>query len=412
MMVTKGVAYMDASQNIELFQELIRCGGEISLWQYDGEGNLLSSNCPEEAIFDTAFSLSGCRAKMLAYAAAQDAPVLLGTEMGLVWGAAFEKQEGKLVRSCVVGPVFFSDTAVRQIKDGLASYQGSEVSIAWKSRFMQSIAQVPVSQHIVFSRYILMLHYCLTGKHLQASDLCVLNVRPSENHHAAATPYRDRYIIWNAERALLQMVRNGDLNYKTAFHNSSMVSNGVPLQGGAPLRQVKNSVIVFCSIVCRAAMEGGLSPEEAYSLGDAYIQDAENAVAMDELTALSVMMYDDFIQRVHRCRSDPARSEAVQKCCDYIEMNLGEKIRAADLAALAGYSEYYITRKFKEETGFFLNDYIKFARMERAKLLLQSTDLSILEIAERLGFATRSYFSQAFREITGMTPTEFRERVR
>ena len=48
---------MDASQNIELFQELIRCGGEISLWQYDGEGNLLSSNCPEEAIFDTAFSL-------------------------------------------------------------------------------------------------------------------------------------------------------------------------------------------------------------------------------------------------------------------------------------------------------------------------------------------------------------------
>ena len=70
-------------------------------------------------------------------------------------------------------------------------------------------------------------------------------------------------------------------------------------------------------------------------------------------------------------------------------MNLGKKLRAADLAVLVGYSEYYITRKFREETGFFLNDYIKFARMERAKLLLQSTDLSILEIAEQLGFATR-----------------------
>lgn len=123
-------------------------------------------------------------------------------------------------------------------------------------------------------------------------------------------------------------------------------------------------------------------------------------------------MYDDFIRRVHRCRSNPARSEAVQKCCDYIEMNLGKKLRAADLAVLVGYSEYYITRKFREETGFFLNDYIKFARMERAKLLLQSTDLSILEIAEQLGFATRSYFSQAFRAITGMTPTQFRKRER
>lgn len=94
---------MDVSQNIELFQELIRCGGEISLWQYDGEGNLLSSNCPEAAIFDTAFSLSGSRARMLTYAAAQDAPVLLGTEMGLIWGAAFEKREGRFVRAYVLG---------------------------------------------------------------------------------------------------------------------------------------------------------------------------------------------------------------------------------------------------------------------------------------------------------------------
>ena len=404
---------MDVSKNIELFRELVRCGGEISLWQYDGEGNLLSSNCQTEAIFDTAFSLSGSRARMLSYAAAQDAPVLLGTELGLVWGAAFEKREGRLVRACVLGPVFFSDTSVRQIKDGLASYQGSEVSIAWKSRFIQSLAQVPVSQHIVFSRYILMLHYCLTGKHLQASNLCVLNVSHARGPAGPSSgPYRDRYIIWNAERALLQMVRNGDLNYKTAFHNSSMVSNGVPLQGGTPLRQAKISVIVFCSIVCRAAMEGGLSPEEAYSLGDAYIQNVENAKAMDELTSISVMMYDDFIQRVHRCRSDPARSEAGQKCCDYIEMNLGEKIRASDLASLAGYSEYYMTRKFKEETGYFISDYVKFARIERAKLLLQSTDLSIVEIAGRLGFATRSYFSQAFREVTGMTPTQFREKER
>lgn len=405
---------MDVSQNIELFQELVRCGGEISLWRYDGEGNLLSSNCQDEVIYDTAFSLSGCRARMLAYAAAQDAPVLLGTEMGLIWGAAFEKRDGRLYRAYALGPVFFSDTAFRQIRDGLASYQGAEVSIAWKSRFIESLPLVPVSQHIVFSRYILMLHYCLTGKHLQANDLSVLNAAPgpSPASRQESGSHSDRYLVWNAERALLQMVRNGDLNYKSAFQNSAMISNGVPLRGGAPLRQAKTSVIVFCSIVCRAAIEGGLSPEEAYSLGDAYIQSAESAKGIDELTEIALAMYDDFIQRVHRCRSDPARSDVVQKCCDYIEMNLGEKIRAADLASLAGYSEYYITRKFKEETGYFINDYLKFVRMERAKLLLQSTDLSILEIAGQLGFATRSYFSQAFREITGMTPTQFREQKR
>lgn len=401
---------MDISQNMELFQELVRCGGNIFTWRYDGEGNLLSSNCPEEAVFGTAFSLSGCRDRMLAYAAAQDTPVLLGTEMGLIWGAAFEKRDGLLYRAYVLGPVFFADTAIRQIKEGLSAYRGQEVSISWKSRFVQELKKLPSSQYIVFSQYLRMLHFCVTGKHLE-SGAGIRTVQP-EQKGAPPKVYRDRYLVWTAERALLQMVRNGDLDYQGALERSSLLSNGVPLRGGAPLRQEKNSVIVFCSIVCRAAMEGGLSPDEAYSLGDAYIQNAENAKTLDELTAISGVMYEDFIQRVHRCRTNPKLSEAVQKCCDYIEMNLTEKIRAAKLASLTGYGEYYITRKFKEETGYFINDYIRFAKMERAKLLLQGTDLTVLEIAEQLGFATRSYFSQAFRAVTGFSPTEFREQNR
>jgi len=400
---------MDVSQNIELFQELVRCGGEICTWRYDKDGNLLSSNCPEEAVFDAAFSLFGCKERMLSHCAEKDSPIMLGTETGLIWGAAFEKREGQLYRAYVLGPVFFSDTALREIRNGLALYREQEVSIAWKSRFLQSLPRIPVSQFIIFSRYLLMLHYCLTGEHLHSSDL--LSVRSGPPAQAGQS-FKDRYRVWTAERAMLQMVRNGDLNYKQALHNSSMLSNGVPLESGAPLRQAKTSVTVFCSIVCRAAMEGGLSPEEAYSLGDAYIQSTENAKTLDDLTAISGMMFDDFVHRVHRCRTNPKLSEAVQKCCDYIEMNLSEKIRAADLAVLAGYSEYYITRKFKEETGFFINDYIKFVKIERAKLLLESTDLTVLEISEQLGFATRSYFSHAFHAIAGMTPTEFREKNR
>lgn len=401
---------MDVSQNIELFQELVRCGGEISLWRYDGEGNLLSSNCPKESLFAATFSITGCRERMLAYAQNQDTPVLLGSGLGLVWGAAFEKREGRLYRAYVLGPVFFSDVSVRQIKSGLAAYDG-EAAIAWKARFVENIERVPAVQYILFARYLLMLHYCLTGEHLDASGL------PVPDRQASAGPpkpeeekaSRDRYMVWNAERALLHMVRTGDLNYRAAFSNSAMISNGVPLENAAPLRREKDSVIVFCSIVCRAAIEGGLSPEEAYSLGDFYIQSAENAKTLDELTAVPALMYDDFIRRVHRCRTNPKLSPAVQRCCDHIEMNLTEKVRASDLAALVGYSEYYITRKFKRETGFFISDYVKFAKIERAKVLLQNTDLSVLDISAQLGFTTRSYFSRSFREVAGMSPTQFRE---
>ena len=90
-------------------------------------------------------------------------------------------------------------------------------------------------------------------------------------------------------------------------------------------------------------------------------------------------------------------------------MHLGERILAADLAAVAGYGEYYTTRKFHEETGLSVNDYVKFAKTERAKVLLSSTELSVQEISEVLGFSTRSHFSQSFKQVTGMSPAEFRE---
>lgn len=62
-----------------------------------------------------------------------------------------------------------------------------------------------------------------------------------------------------------------------------------------------------------------------------------------------------------------------------------------------GYTEYYMTHKFKEETGLSVTDYIKFAKIERAKVLLKSTNQTVQDIAAALSFSTRNYFSRIFR---------------
>ena len=51
-----------------------------------------------------------------------------------------------------------------------------------------------------------------------------------------------------------------------------------------------------------------------------------------------------------------------------------------------------------------MTDYAKFAKIERAKVLLKSTDQSIQDIAAALSFSTRNYFSRVFQEVTGQTP--------
>ena len=64
------------------------------------------------------------------------------------------------------------------------------------------------------------------------------------------------------------------------------------------------------------------------------------------------------------------------------------------------------------ETGMSINDYIKNAKIERAKTLLLATDRSIQEICDQLNFGSRSFFAETFKEITGIPPAAFREQNR
>ena len=397
---------MDVIQNMLLFSELIQCGGNVYTWCYDADGKLLKSNCPDEGFLSGAFDLFGCRQRMLEYGKAHTTPASLGTALGMTWAAAFEKDGEALKRTWVIGPVFYQDVSMRGIERGLQYYSQMETSVAWTMQLYEIIKKVPVLQSTILNRYALMLHYCLTGEHLTISDINSEFMPQVPN--TAQAPAHDRHKVYMAEQAMLQMVRTGDLNYQQALSTSFGISAGVPVRTDDALRQSKTSIIVFISLVCRAAIEGGLSPEEAYTLGDNYIQTTESAKTLNELSPLPRMMYDDFIRRVHKCRTNPKLSMQVQKCVDYIEMHLDQKIRAADLAALVGYTEYYLTHKFKEETGLSVTDYAKFAKIECAKVLLKSTDQTVQDIAASLSFGTRNYFSRVFQEITGQTPMEYR----
>ena len=65
-----------------------------------------------------------------------------------------------------------------------------------------------------------------------------------------------------------------------------------------------------------------------------------------------------------------------------------------------------------EDAGQSINSYIRFAKVERAKVLLTSTDTPVKEIAESLAFNTVNYFIQSFRETTGYSPAQYRKKFR
>ena len=397
---------MDVEQNIALFQEQIMCGCTVYTWQFDPDIRLLNTNCPYSAIFGEALSLFDSKAVLAEHAKENSEPLILSSPIGLVWAAAMQKDKDELQGIYVLGPVLTSENDVLAMDRSLRQFAaGKEVSIAWRSRFMDVLKDVPVLQINILYQYALMLHYCITGERLRISDLKYQDTPPITGGDST----RDRHQVWMAEQALLRAVREGDLNYHSAYENASIISTGLGMQTAESIQRAKYSVIVFISLCTRAAIEGGLSPEQAYSLGDTYIQSVDNCTALSEIASYSYTMYVDFIERVYKCRVNPKVSPQIRAACEYIELHTEAQVSVAEMAKRFGYAEYYLTRKFAGEMGISINDYIKVARIERAKMLLVTTDLSVQEIAERLQFCTRSYFGKVFNQIVGCTPVKYRQ---
>ena len=212
------------------------------------------------------------------------------------------------------------------------------------------------------------------------------------------------------ELALMRMVSEGDINYKTVLQDAARASRGVNAGQIGSLDQVRVSQIVFITLCTRAAIQGGISPEVAYSRGDAYIQDVMDCRTLADAAQIGHTMYDDFIHLVHKSRSNPDYSPAIQSCCDYIELHAEDKLTLGEIARRIGYADYYLSRKFKAETGYSINDYIKIVKVEKAKTLLLASELSIQEICDRLHFGSRSFFAETFREIAGIPPAAYREK--
>ena len=75
-----------------------------------------------------------------------------------------------------------------------------------------------------------------------------------------------------------------------------------------------------------------------------------------------------------------------------------------------GMSRASLYNKLKALTDMGANDYINKFRMEKAITFITHTDMSFTEIAEKIGFTTSRYFSTAFKQYTGETPTQYKEK--
>ncbi len=102
----------------------------------------------------------------------------------------------------------------------------------------------------------------------------------------------------------------------------------------------------------------------------------------------------------------------LQQAIDYIHTYLEQDLSLVQIAGSINISPTYFASLFKQATGISLHQYVIKQRVERAKLLLTTTDSAIASIASQVGFSSQSHLNHHYKRLTGMTPKQFSKSIR
>ncbi len=101
-----------------------------------------------------------------------------------------------------------------------------------------------------------------------------------------------------------------------------------------------------------------------------------------------------------------------KRALDYITAHYKEKITSATAAEALYMNNSYFCHLFKKNFGYCFSDYLLAFRLDKAKVLLQSTDAPVTDVAFQTGFGGSSYFGKAFKERFGISPLVYRKKKR
>ncbi|MBZ5201883.1 AraC family transcriptional regulator [Planomicrobium chinense] len=120
-----------------------------------------------------------------------------------------------------------------------------------------------------------------------------------------------------------------------------------------------------------------------------------------------------FFEVLERSLNEPLRTatdhrQLIRMAKRFIEENAHRALTLELFSTEIGLSKYYLAHVFKEQTGMSPIQYAIQCRIQLARYLLQHTDASIRQIAQRTGYKSETHFQQAFKKATGQTPGKYR----
>ena len=209
------------------------------------------------------------------------------------------------------------------------------------------------------------------------------------------------------ERKFQEYIRTGDKSAAQALLNELLSYIYVCTCSDIP--QIKAQIQELLVLMSRAAIDGGADVDEILNLCRKYIHEVEDIDNIEFLNHWISAILHKFISFVFDFRNIKHQN-LIFKTNAYIKEHLAERITLDSAAEQVYLSKSYFCKIIKEELGCTFTEYVNRIRVEQSMALLKSTGMSIVEVANAVGFDDQSYYTRIFKKQVGITPGRYREK--
>lgn len=209
------------------------------------------------------------------------------------------------------------------------------------------------------------------------------------------------------EEHLLSIVRNGDVELSENI-DFQKISNQLLIYRNNSFTNMKTNLMIFDALCNREAIKSGVDQYLAHKISNNIKFHINKISISSELKLVAQKILKTYAKAV-KDYTLMSYSNNIKKIVLYIRKNLTNRISLDDIAKNLFITKEHLSRLFKKEMGITISEYIIKTKIEEAKNLLKQTDYNILDIAILLNFANSSHFSNSFKKITGVSPSDYRK---
>ena len=276
----------------------------------------------------------------------------------------------------------------------------------------RSLPVVPPAKVTQISR---LLYYLFSGLISQTQQQFIANqeklyqqsrINEAIQRYKISSDETETEYPYETEKELIARVKVRDAAQAKALLNDLL--GYVFFSAGNDLDVIKARAIELCSLLSRAAIEGGATNNTILKMNNRFIRHIQDIRNLDDLCYSLQKTLDAFTENMFEYIPNK-NHEITKKAILYISKHFSEPLTLEEVANHVHLNPAYFSTLFKQSTGSSFKEYLNMIRIEESKRLLANTDYSIIDIAIAVGFEDQSYFSRVFKKYTCLTPRQYRQ---